>query len=285
MKSPSRTSAIGPPSAASGLTCPMHAPRVAPEKRPSVSSATDSPSPMPMITDVGAEHLLHARPAARALVADDHDVAGLHLALGDARHGLLLAVEEHRGAAVPVHGRDHAGRLHHRAFGSQVAEQHREPALLAVRVRQRADDLLVLDRGVPMLRAQRARDGGPVQVERARLLGQRLEDRGHAARAVHVVHVPRPGGGDLAQVRHAVGDLVDARQRVVDPRLARDGQRVQHRVGRSAHGHVERERVVDGLAGDDLRGVRSSAMRCRIRPAAAWASASRCALRACAEPL
>ena len=45
--SPSRTAAIGPPCGASGATCPAIRPRVAPEKRPSVSSATLSPRPSP----------------------------------------------------------------------------------------------------------------------------------------------------------------------------------------------------------------------------------------------
>ena len=40
---------IRPPSAASGETCPTHAPCVAPLKRPSVMSATLSPSPAPMM--------------------------------------------------------------------------------------------------------------------------------------------------------------------------------------------------------------------------------------------
>ena len=51
--SPSSTRAIGPPTAASGDTCPIEAPRLAPEKRPSVMSATDEPSPIPTIADVG----------------------------------------------------------------------------------------------------------------------------------------------------------------------------------------------------------------------------------------
>ena len=41
------------PAAASGDTWPMDAPLVAPEKRPSVISATLSPSPMPAIVAVG----------------------------------------------------------------------------------------------------------------------------------------------------------------------------------------------------------------------------------------
>ena len=41
------TVAIGPPTAASGETCPMDAPLEAPENLPSVISATLEPSPMP----------------------------------------------------------------------------------------------------------------------------------------------------------------------------------------------------------------------------------------------
>jgi hypothetical protein len=43
--SPSRKSPIGPPRAASGPTWPTQKPRVAPEKRPSVISATFLPMP------------------------------------------------------------------------------------------------------------------------------------------------------------------------------------------------------------------------------------------------
>ena len=53
MISPSCTRAMGPPTAASGETWPMDAPLEAPEKRPSVISATDEPSPMPTMAEVG----------------------------------------------------------------------------------------------------------------------------------------------------------------------------------------------------------------------------------------
>ena len=75
--SPSRSAAIGPPRDASGATWPTMKPRVAPEKRPSVTSATESPSPAPTIAAVTAEHLAHARAAGRPFVADHDDVAGL----------------------------------------------------------------------------------------------------------------------------------------------------------------------------------------------------------------
>ena len=61
-----------------------------------------------------------------------------------------------------------------------------------------------------------------------------------------------PRGRDLAHVGHPVGHLVDVRQGVVDARLAGDGQQVEDRVGGAAHGHVQHEGVVEGLARDDL---------------------------------
>ena len=75
--SPSRTAAIGPPTSASGATWPAMKPRVAPEKRPSVSSATVVAEPLAHERRGDGEHLAHPGAAARALVADHDDVAGL----------------------------------------------------------------------------------------------------------------------------------------------------------------------------------------------------------------
>jgi len=55
IRSPGRSKAIGPPTAASGETCPMQAPWVAPEKRPSVMRETLSFRPRPMMAEVGAD--------------------------------------------------------------------------------------------------------------------------------------------------------------------------------------------------------------------------------------
>ena len=52
MVSPLLTAAIGPPTAASGATWPTMKPWEAPEKRPSVISATLPPSPAPWIAPV-----------------------------------------------------------------------------------------------------------------------------------------------------------------------------------------------------------------------------------------
>jgi hypothetical protein len=84
--SPSCTSAISPPSAASGETWPIDRPDVPPEKRPSVSSAQAFPEPLRLHVARRIQHLLHARPALRPLVADDHHVARHDLAIQDAEH-------------------------------------------------------------------------------------------------------------------------------------------------------------------------------------------------------
>jgi hypothetical protein len=54
IESPSFTSPIGPPTNASGATCPTTIPQVPPEKRPSVMRPQDSPSPCPISAEVGA---------------------------------------------------------------------------------------------------------------------------------------------------------------------------------------------------------------------------------------
>ena len=99
MMSPSRTAAIGPPRAASGATWPTMKPRVAPEKRPSVISATDSPSPAPTIAAVTASISRIPGPPA-AFVADHDDVAGLDAPGLDGVERGFLAVEHARRPAV-----------------------------------------------------------------------------------------------------------------------------------------------------------------------------------------
>ncbi len=49
IKSPSSINAMGPPSTASGATCPTQSPVLPPEKRPSVKSNVDLPRPAPLI--------------------------------------------------------------------------------------------------------------------------------------------------------------------------------------------------------------------------------------------
>ncbi len=86
------------------------------------------------------------------------------------------------------------------------------------------------------------------------MLARRSRIAGTPPARVDVVHVPRAARRDLRQVGRPVGDVVDPLDRVVEPRLAGDRQRVEDGVRRAPHRHVEGEGVVDRLAGDDLSG-------------------------------
>jgi len=144
-------------------------------------------------------------------------------------------------------GQDARG-LDDRALRREVAEQDRQPAARAVRIVQRADApaILALRPGhvlVQRLAGHRHR----IRVEDAGPLEQLPQDGRHPARAIHVLDVVVGRRRHLADVRHALGHLVQPGQRVVYARLLRQRERVQDRVGRAAHRHVQRERVVDGL--------------------------------------
>ncbi len=91
------------------------------------------------MADGGGEHFLHAGAAARAFVADDDHVAGLHLAVDDAHVGIGLRLEDHGRAGVAEHFGLDAGRLDHGALGGEVAVEDRQSALLAVGVFDLAD--------------------------------------------------------------------------------------------------------------------------------------------------
>ena len=70
---------------------------------------------------------------------------------------------------------------------------------------------------------------------------QFAQDRHHATGAVNVFHViVWIDGRDLGQMRHAARHAVDVLHREIDPGFVRGGQQVQHGVGRTAHGDVER---------------------------------------------
>ena len=93
------------------------------------------------------------------------------------------------------------------------------------------------------------------------LRGQTLQDRHDAARTVEIGHVIVSRRRELADVRRARRQLVHALQREIDVRLTGNRKRMKHGVGRAAHRHVERERVVHRLLGDDLARERSALLR------------------------
>src|SRR5687767_14344277 len=66
----------------------------------------------------GAQHLAHARPAARTFVADHHHIARLHLAGKDGGSGTLFAIKHTRGTIETQAFL--AGDFRDRSFGREV---------------------------------------------------------------------------------------------------------------------------------------------------------------------
>src|SRR6202012_5321843 len=88
--------------------------------------------------------------------------------------------------------------------------------------------------------------GGAVGVDQAGAV-QLAQDGHDAAGAVHVLHVHIAlGGGDLAQARGGARQPVDVGHGEGHAALVGRGQKVQHGVGRTAHGDVQPHGVLEG---------------------------------------
>ena len=85
------------------------------------------------------QHLLHAGSALGTLVADDDDIAGLHLLAEDLRHRLLLRLAHDGRAREDEDRRVDTGGLDDGAVDGEVAPQHREAAVGGVGVCGGAD--------------------------------------------------------------------------------------------------------------------------------------------------
>ena len=99
-----------------------------------------------------AEHLAHAGPAARALVADHQHVAFLVVALAHRGGAIVLRIEHARGAfeRARLQPRD----FQQRAVRREIALQHHEPAVGPQRIAGRAHDLAIGRGRAAMLLAQ-----------------------------------------------------------------------------------------------------------------------------------
>ena len=147
-----------------------------------------------------------------------------------------------------------AGQLDDAALRREVAAQDGEPAGRLERGLDRHDDGLPrgLDDVLGDLAQRAAVDvagAGVHQVALDKLAG----DERHAARVEHV-------GGDVlasrlqaGHDRRAGGDLVELVDRERDAQLPGDRQQMQDAVRRPARGGHGRGRVLDRVAGDDLR--------------------------------
>ena len=153
------------------------------------------------------------------------------------------------------HFRSHGGALYHAALRGQVAFQHGDAAVLGVGVLNGADEFRI-----PVLHAlqvfgnrlSRAGDQGGIQKV---LFRQLLHDGVDAARALQVLHVGIPGGGQVAEVGGPAGNLIGHVQVQRNAALVGDGGEVEHGVGGAAQGHVHGFGVVEGRFGHDIPGA------------------------------
>ena len=91
-------------------------------------------------------------------------------------------------------------------------------------------------------------------VQQAMLL-QHAQHLRYAARAMEIDGDEAPRGLEIADHRHALANALE----IVDGPLhfgrRCNGEEMQHRIGRAAGGHHQRDRILDRLPGDDVAGT------------------------------
>ena len=248
--------AIGPPRAASGATWPTISPCVAPEKRPSVMSATSSPRPFADERGGDVQHLAHARAAGRALVADHDDVAraGCARALTAAKH-VLLRVEHARRAACGTGARGRrASRRSRRARGCRAGSRGRPSPSAASRSGRRPPGPASRRTAAATCGERAAVDVRRVAVHEPRFQ-QLARDERDAAGGVQVGRDEAAARLDVGDDRRARGDpveLVDRQRRCRARARSRAGagrrssSRRSRRSRRSAFSSASRVITCDG---------------------------------------
>ena len=216
---------------------------MAPEKRPSVTSATDSPRPAPTTEEVT---LSISRMPGRPRVP--RSAARARRPARRAPPGSRPRTTPRRRTRAPgpvCARRSVPGELHHAAVGSEVAAQRVERAARL----ERPDHLAVRGSGASAadLGEGAAVDGGRAAVHVA-AADQLADQGGRAAGAVQVGGNPAPAGHEVGDHRRARADLGQLVEREGDARLARDRQQVQEAVGGAAAGHHARHRVLERAA-------------------------------------
>ena len=139
--------------------------------------------------------------------------------------------------------------FHDRPIGRDIAAQHLQPGRRAQRIIQRADHILVvafspfgIGKDIP------AHDGlrGP------QLVAQMGQHHGHPARIAEIFHQIFTRGHAVDQQRD-IRPKLEIIERQVDADAARDGQQMDHGIGRPADSGIGQNGVLDRGTGNDLR--------------------------------
>ena len=128
-------------------------------------------------------------------------------------------------------------------------------ALRIHRLRPRADHFLVRARfsgNAGELVGQRAPGDRHALSMQHTVVEQDAQDLRHAARGVEIGGDETSRRLELAQHRHALAHALEVVDRPLDAGGSGDRKIVQHRVGRAARRHHQRDRVFDRVACDDI---------------------------------
>ena len=153
-----------------------------------------------------------------------------------------------------------AGNLHHTAFGGEIALEDDEAACGLERRGPREDDVLPLGfLGERSFLAERlACHRGPVAVQQA-ALDEPLCEHTRTAGVLVVARDTLATGLEVADERRLFADDVEVVDRERDIKFTRDGDEVQHGVGRATGGAHRADGVFKGFARHDLRRLKACA--------------------------
>ena len=142
-------------------------------------------------------------------------------------------------------------------------------SVLLDRVGQRPNDRLALGIGLhatQVFAQGLARHGQQTAVHQA-FLDQQLHQRRRAADGDQVRHHVPPAGFQVRQHRRARAHAVEVVEIQLHVRGMGDPQQMQHRVGRTAHGHDQGDGVQERLAREDVGGPDAAPDQVQHRPA------------------
>ena len=197
------------------------------------------------------QHLAHARSAARALVANDDDVAVLVVASSDRRETIFLGIEAAGGTGELV--TLEAGDLHDRAVRCEVALQANDAAGRGQRLVRRVNDVLVrIPFHVLEILGNRAAGHCHAVAVQEAVVEQRLHEQRHAARLEHVLGNVLSARLHVGDVRRLLEDFGDVEEVEFNAALVRHGRQVQRAVGGAAGGSDDGRGILQRLAGDDV---------------------------------
>ena len=86
---------------------------------------------------------------------------------------------------------------------------------------------------------------------------QAFRDQWNAARFVKIVGDKPPAGFEVGDQRRALADTIEIIDGQFDASFARDGEQMQHRIGRAAGRRNRGNGILDRFTGNDLEGRRS----------------------------